>query len=76
MQNPDVLDRFPPLRPVWEKWRQVQLASATDELPSTVMEKIFGRELKSSVSGLEDFAACPFKFFAARGLRLEERKEF
>jgi len=28
------------------------------------------------VSGLEDFAACPFKFFTGRGLRAEERVEF
>jgi ATP-dependent helicase/nuclease subunit B len=28
------------------------------------------------VSGLETFAACPFQFFAARGLKAEERDEF
>lgn len=37
-------------------------------------EKLFGSELATSVSALEDYAACPFKFFVARGLRAEERK--
>ena len=58
------------------KWHQLQAAASTEKLSPTTIEKLFGRELASSVSGLEDFAACPFKFFAARGLRLEERKEF
>ena len=71
-----VLCEISALRPVLQKWRQVQLAHVTDPLLPGVVEKIFGHELKSSVSGLEDFAACPFKFFAARGLRLQERKEF
>lgn len=64
------------LGPLLAKWRQVQLAKAGEPLSPTVVENIFGRELKSSISGLEDFAACSFKFFTARGLRLQERKEF
>jgi len=67
---------LPALSPLLEKWEQVQRASRTDAVPVAVIEQIFGQELKSSVSALEDFAACPFKFFAARGLRLQERKEF
>ena len=76
MQADDPMRQLAPLGRVLEKWQQVQLANATDMLSPAVMESIFGCELKSSVSGLEDFAACPFKFFAARGLRLQERKEF
>jgi ATP-dependent helicase/nuclease subunit B len=71
-----VFGGFATLEPVLAKSRQVQRASAVEPLSPTVVENIFGRELKSSVSGLEDFAACSFKFFAARGLRLQERKEF
>jgi ATP-dependent helicase/nuclease subunit B len=37
---------------------------------------LYGSELSLSVSGLESFAACPFQFFAARGLKAEERDEF
>src|SRR5205823_2651173 len=51
-------------------------ASHAGRLSPVAAENIYGRELHSSVSGLEDFAACPFKFFVARGLRLQERKEF
>ncbi len=76
MPNLEVLGPLPPLVPVLEKWRRLQIASDPVPLPPAVVEKLFGSELKSSVSALEDFAACRFKFFAARGLRLQERKEF
>ncbi len=70
------LATLPVFAPLVAKWHQLQAAASTEKLSPTTIEKLFGRELASSVSGLEDFAACPFKFFAARGLRLEERKEF
>jgi ATP-dependent helicase/nuclease subunit B len=63
------------LQPLIERQTRVQAAEHS-ELSSQVVEMIFRRELKSSVSRLEDFAACPFKFFAASTLRLQERKEF
>ncbi|MCU0783301.1 MAG: PD-(D/E)XK nuclease family protein, partial [Verrucomicrobia bacterium] len=73
-----VLDlvELPALAPLVAKWHQIQTAAFAASLQPATVEHLFGRELASSVSGLEDFAACPFKFFAARGLRLEERKEF
>ncbi len=67
---------LPVLAPLVAKWREIQSAAGAQKLLPATIEKLFGRELSSSVSGLEDFAACPFKFFVARGLRLEERKEF
>jgi ATP-dependent helicase/nuclease subunit B len=70
------LGALPALAPLVLKWRQIQESFAAPGLAADVAERIYGRELLSSVSGLEDFAACPFKFFAARGLRLQERKEF
>jgi len=70
------LAESPVFAPLVEKWRQLKAADAAGKLASATTENIFGHELHSSVSGLEEFAACPFKFFAARGLRLEERKEF
>jgi len=63
------------LQPLIVKWQQVQTANHSRLSPDAV-EKLFGRELSSSVSRLEDFAACPFKFFAIASLRLQERKEF
>jgi ATP-dependent helicase/nuclease subunit B len=78
--NPDPeliqLGRLPVFAPLLLKWRQLQASSGDRRLAPAAAEKIYGRELHSSVSGLEDFAACPFKFFVARGLRLQERKEF
>jgi ATP-dependent helicase/nuclease subunit B len=69
------LVELPTLQPLVQKWRQVQAAGAS-RLSPQIVEKLFTRELRSSVSKLEDFAACPFKFFASGGLRLQERKEF
>jgi ATP-dependent helicase/nuclease subunit B len=69
------LHQLPALQPLLQKWRQVQAAAAS-QLSPAVVEKLFGPELTSSVSRLEDFAACPFKYYAASGLRLQERKEF
>jgi ATP-dependent helicase/nuclease subunit B len=76
LQNCGMLPRLAPLAPLAEKWRQAGLAACTQNLSPATVERLFGRELKTSVSALEEFAACPFKFFTARGLRLRERKEF
>ncbi len=40
------------------------------------LDRLLGRQLVASISALEDYAACPFRFLAARILRAEERKEF
>jgi ATP-dependent helicase/nuclease subunit B len=72
---PELLE-LPALSPLIGKWRSAQQAARADALAPAVIQKLFGDELNSSVSALEDFAACPFKFFAARGLKLQERKEF
>jgi ATP-dependent helicase/nuclease subunit B len=57
---------------------QAQLAGAASLLrvnPAR-LEEIHGRDLESSVSALEEFAACPFKFFVARTLGAREQKDF
>jgi ATP-dependent helicase/nuclease subunit B len=45
-------------------------------LSPALAEKLFGSTLHSSVSRLEKFAQCPFRFFVHSGLRAEERKVF
>jgi len=70
------LERFPFLREVLAKWRNTTAALALSHLSPGLAERMYGAELRTSVSALEDFAACPFKYFAARGLRAEERSEF
>ncbi|HEY4984791.1 MAG TPA: PD-(D/E)XK nuclease family protein [Verrucomicrobiae bacterium] len=49
---------------------------STESLSPAIAEKLFGPTLHSSVSRLEEFAACPFRFFVHSGLRAEERKVF
>lgn len=45
-------------------------------LSTAAVAALYGRELKTSLSALENFAACPFKFFAAHGMLAEERRRF
>jgi len=70
------LARLPQFEPMVRSWQQLNFTIAASRLSAPVADTLYGSELKTSVSALEDFAACPFKYFAARGLRLEERKEF
>ncbi|MBI3874656.1 MAG: PD-(D/E)XK nuclease family protein [Verrucomicrobia bacterium] len=51
-------------------------ALGSETLSSAAVEKLFGRNLDTSVSALEDYAECPFRFLAARGLKAQEREEF
>jgi ATP-dependent helicase/nuclease subunit B len=39
-------------------------------------EKLYGAELKTAVTRLEQFAACPFRFFITSGLHAEEPRVF
>jgi len=50
--------------------------SPDEAVSPALAEKLFGPVLKTSVSRLEQFAACPFRFFVHSGLRAEERKVF
>src|SRR5438094_4237480 len=70
------LESLPVFGPPLHKQRQLAAARGGGSLSPELAEQLYGRELRTSVSALENFAACPFKFFAARGLRAEERKEF
>ena len=47
-----------------------------ENLSPDLAEAIYGPTLQSSVSRLEEFAQCPFRFFVHSGLRAEERKIF
>jgi ATP-dependent helicase/nuclease subunit B len=50
--------------------------ASRDQLSVSAVERAYGAELDVSISALEDFAACPFKFFVRRGLRAGERQQF
>ncbi|MSU33983.1 MAG: hypothetical protein EXS36_02525 [Pedosphaera sp.] len=69
-----------------ESWSAPGLAAASslsdtspapqERLIQAVSSAVFGDELRSSVSRMEQFAACPFQFYAVSVLRLNEREEF
>ena len=46
------------------------------ELEGEVTEKVFGRSIKSSITRLGVFAACPYQHFARYVLKLQERRQF
>src|SRR5207248_5743188 len=70
------LETLPLFAPVLARWDQIVAARSVKRLSPGLAEKVYGPELKTSISNLEDYAACPFKFFVVRGLRAEERKKF
>jgi ATP-dependent helicase/nuclease subunit B len=47
-----------------------------ESLSPALAQKLYGPVLRSSVSRLEEFAACPFRFFVKSGLQAGERKLF
>jgi ATP-dependent helicase/nuclease subunit B len=71
--------------PFWELVDDDALAAALRALRAPVtkeylsrgmVKKLYGDELRTSISRLEEFANCPFKFFISAGLRARERKLF
>ena len=46
------------------------------DLSPALAAQLYGTTLRTSVSRLEEFAQCPFKFFLRSGLRAGERKVF
>jgi ATP-dependent helicase/nuclease subunit B len=49
---------------------------SSEQLSPAMAEKLYGQAFRTSVSRLEEFAQCPFKFFIRSGLRAGERKVF
>ncbi|HEY1789758.1 MAG TPA: PD-(D/E)XK nuclease family protein [Verrucomicrobiae bacterium] len=48
----------------------------SERLSPAIAERLYGPVFRTSVSRLEEFAQCPFKFFVRSGLRAGERKVF
>ncbi len=70
------LEALPWFQPVLARWIQIVTARQVTRLSPGLAKKLYGPKLETSISALEDYAACPFKFFVVRGLRAEERQEF
>ena len=47
-----------------------------DPLTPAAAQALYTRELRTSITSLERFGQCPFKFFVHSGLRAQERKLF
>ena len=56
--------------------RQFHVPDPNDRLAPELVRRLYGTALRSSVSRLEEYAACPFRFFVKSGLRAEERKVY
>jgi ATP-dependent helicase/nuclease subunit B len=67
---------LPAVAELTKSLRALREPDSTENLSPALAEKLFGPTLPSSVSRLEEFAACPFRFFVHSGLRAEERKVF
>ncbi|HEX4349690.1 MAG TPA: PD-(D/E)XK nuclease family protein, partial [Verrucomicrobiae bacterium] len=72
----DSLMRLPAVKSLAERLAQLREPDGRENLSPALAEKIYGPVLKSSVSRLEEFAQCPFRFFVHSGLHAEERKQF
>ncbi len=69
------------VHPQWQKrvemLREGISKDASEEVLSLkIRKKLYGKELHTSVSRLERFAACPYAYFSEYGLQAKERKEF
>jgi ATP-dependent helicase/nuclease subunit B len=66
----------PALQPLVERLAQLREPQETESLAPALAARLYGEVLKSSVSRLEEFAQCPFRFFVHSGLRAGERRLF
>jgi ATP-dependent helicase/nuclease subunit B len=64
------------LKSLAESLEELREPDEKENLSPALAEKLYGPVLKSSVSRLEEFAQCPFKFFVRSGLHANERKVF
>jgi ATP-dependent helicase/nuclease subunit B len=66
----------PELTALLENLMSLREPDPAENLAAVAAEKLYGQVLRSSVSRLEAFAQCPFRFFVHSGLRAGERKVF
>ena len=70
------LAALPVFGPFRERLGQFQTLPPDEALAPALAEKLYGPNLQTSVTRVEQFAACQFKFFVNSGLRAQERKRF
>lgn len=67
--------------PVWRDQLGLMLSSLsyrneTRSLKEETSRRLYGSKLRTSVSRMERFVACPFSHFASHGLKLKERQMY
>ena len=67
---------LPALKSLADHLRQLREPDPAEHLSPNRAQAVYGPTLQTSVSRLEEFAQCPFRFFVHSGLRAEERKVF
>ncbi len=67
---------LPALKSLNDHLRQLHEPDPAECLSPGLAEAVYGPVLQTSVSRLEEFAQCPFRFFVRSGLRAEERRIF
>jgi len=75
-QNWNELLGLPSLAGLAKSLESLREPNPAENLSPVLAEKLYGSTLRTSVSRLEEFAACPFRFFVRSGLRADERKVF
>lgn len=68
--------QFPGVADLTRDLAELREPDPQENLTPSVAARLYGPTLRTSVSRLEEFAACPFRFFVRSGLRAEERKIF
>jgi len=67
---------LPALRGLREAFKHLARPESAETLSLELAAQLYGPVLRTSVSRMEQFAACPFQFFVRSGLRAEERRLF
>ena len=68
--------KLPTVTAVLDRLRHFPPVQTDEWLAAGLAAKLYGPVLRTSISRMEQFAACPFKFFVHSGLRAETRKRF
>ena len=76
IQNWGMLLKLPALKILADGLATLREPDPAEMLSPVLAETLFGSTLQTSVSRLEEFAQCPFKFFVRSGLHAGERKIF
>jgi len=75
-KNWEEVASIPAVASVIEGVRHFTSPEPAENLSPELAERLYGPTLRTSVSRLEQFAACPFRFFVHSGLLAEERQLF